>query len=326
MASRSTFRLGLLNNPLSGGNRNGFEKIRAIAAARPEVVQRDVQTPSDVTEALSDFARREVNVLVINGGDGTVQAALTAIFNHCFFETQPALAVLPSAGTTSMIAGDVGLKGSRLNALGRLLNRVGTKNDSARTIERPVLKVQVPSKKLPVYGMFFGTAAIYQASQYFHQKIHTRGVGGEIGAGVALARFCWAVLRKDRKVVSSVPIQICLNQNASEKQNYLMVLVTTLQRLFLGLCPFWGSELKPLHYTAISAGPRYFLQALPQMMRGRQNRLIKPENGYVSHNIDGARFIFDSGGFNLDGELYNADSQLGPVVVGYGGRASFLQL
>ncbi len=325
LASRPTSRLGLLNNPLSGGNRNGFEKIRAVAAAQPEVVQREVQTPSEVTEALADFARREVNILVVNGGDGTVQAALTAIFNHRFFETQPALAVLPSAGTTSMIAGDVGLKGSRLNALERLFSWARTKTDGARHIERPVLKVQVPSKNIPVYGMFFGAAAIYQASQFFHQKVHTRGIRGEIGAGVALARFCWAVLLKDQKVVSSVPIQVSLNQNAPQKQHYLMVLITTLQRLFLGLSPFWGSQTKPLHYTAIDAHPRHLLRALPSMMRGRQNRLIQPRNGYVSHNIDEARIILDSG-FNLDGELYNSDSQLGPVVVGYGGQASFLQV
>jgi hypothetical protein len=325
MTSRPTLRLGLLNNPLSGGNRNGFEKIRAVAAAQPEVAQREVQTPSEVTEALSDFARSEVNVLAINGGDGTVQAALTAIFNHRIFEIRPALAVLPSAGTTSMIAGDVGLKGSRLNALERLFSWVRTQSDNARTIERPVLRVQVPSKNMPVYGMFFGAAAIYQASQFFHQKVHTRGVRGEFGAGVALARFCWAVLLKDRKVVSSVPIQVGLNQNTPEKQNYLMVLITTLQRLFLGLSPFWGSQSKPLHYTAIDAHPRHFLQALPSMIRGRQNRLISPGNGYVSHNIDEARLIFDSG-FNLDGELHDADSRLGPIVVGYGGQASFLQL
>jgi hypothetical protein len=317
--------LGLLNNPLSGGNRNGMENIRTAAAAQPQVVQCEVQTPSEVTEALADFARREVDVLVINGGDGTVQAALTAIFNHRFFETQPALAVLPSAGTTSMIAGDVGLKGSRLKALKRLFNWLRTKNNTTTHLERPVLKVQIPSKKMPVYGMFFGAAAIYQASQFFHQKVHTRGIRGEIGAGVALARFCWAVLLKDQKVVSSVPIQVSLNQNAPQKQHYLMVLITTLQRLFLGLSPFWGSQTKPLHYTAIDAHPRHFLRALPSMMRGRQNRLIQPRNGYVSHNIDEARIILDSG-FNLDGELYNADSKLGPVVVGYGGQASFLQV
>ena len=81
MASNPTVRIGILNNPLSGGNRSGLKKIReAAAAAQPEVLQREVQTPSDVSETLADFARREVNIVVVNGGDGTVQAALAAIF------------------------------------------------------------------------------------------------------------------------------------------------------------------------------------------------------------------------------------------------------
>ena len=319
-------RIGMLNNPLSGGNRKGLQKIqKAAATVRPEVLQREVQTPADVSETLADFARQEVNIVVVNGGDGTVQAALTAIFHQRFFETKPALAVLPSAGTTSMIAGDIGLKGSRMSALQKLFSWARTNNDRATMIQRPVLKVQVPSLKTPIYGMFFGAAVIYQATHFCLQKVHTRGVRGEIGAGVALARFLWAVLLKDRKVVPPVPITIGLNQNVPQKQKYLLVLITTLQRLFLGLRPFWGSQIKPLHYTAVDAHPRHFLQALPSAMRGHQSRHLTPMNGYVSHNIDEARLTLDSG-FNLDGELYNPDSKLGPVVVGYGGQASFLQL
>lgn len=325
MASNSTLRIGILHNPLSGGNRNGLKKIREVAAAQPSVLQREVQTPSDVSEALADFACQEVNILVVNGGDGTVQAALTAIFQHRFFETKPALAVLPSAGTTSMIAGDVGLKGSRISALQRLFSWARTKNDSDTMIQRTVLKVQMPSLKTPIYGMFFGAAAIYQATHFCLQKVHTKGVRGEIGAGVAMARFLWAVFLKDRNVVSPVPITISLNQNAPQKQQFLLVLITTLQRLFLGLRPFWGSQPKPLHYTAIDAHPRHFLQVLPSAMRGHQSRHVKPTNGYVSHNIDEARLTLDSG-FNLDGELYKPDSKLGPVVVGFGGQASFLRL
>ena len=319
-------RIGMLNNPLSGGNRKGLQKIqKAATIVRPEVLQREVQTPLEVSQTLADFARQEVNIVVVNGGDGTVQAALTAIFHQRFFETKPALAVLPSAGTTSMIAGDVGLKGSRMSALQKLFSWARTNNDRATMIQRPVLKVQVPSLKTPIYGMFFGAAVIYQATHFCLQKVHTRGVRGEIGAGVALVRFLWAVFLKDRSVVPPVPITIGLNQDVAQKQKYLLVLITTLQRLFLGLRPFWGSQPKPLHYTAVDAHPRHFLQALPSAMRGHQSRHITPTNGYVSYNIDEARLSLDSG-FNLDGELYKPDSKLGPVVVGYGGQASFLHL
>jgi hypothetical protein len=325
MTPNPTLRIGILHNPLSGGNRIGLKEIRQTASAQPGVLQCEVQTPSDVSGALADFARQEVGILAVNGGDGTVQAALTTIFDRGAFEVQPILAVLPSAGTTSMIAGDVGLKGSRMSALQRLFSWAQTSSGSATIIERQVLKVQVPSLESPVYGMFFGAAAIYQASHFCHQKIHSRGVRGEIGAGAAMARFIWAVVLRDRKVVSSVPITIGLNQNAPRENEYLMVLITTLQRLFLGLRPFWGSQPKPLHYTAVQARPRHFLKALPVAMRGRQSRHVRAANGYTSHNIDEAQLTLNSG-FNLDGELYNPGSKAGPVVVSTGGQASFLQL
>jgi diacylglycerol kinase (ATP) len=318
--------IGLLNNPLSGGNRNGLQKIRKAASmVRPRVYQQEVQTPSDVAVTLADFARREVNIVVINGGDGTVQAVLTSIFHNNFFETPPLLAVLRSAGTTSMIAGDIGLNGSRENALQRLFSWARTRHRNATVIQRPVLKVQVPSEKNPVYGMFFGTAAIYQATHFCLQKVHTRGLRGELGAGVAFARFLLAVFLRDRKVVSAVPITSRLNQNPPQHRKYLLVLITTLQRLFLGLRPYWGPESKPLHYTAVGARPRYFMRVLPSLMRGRQNSRIRPANGYISHNVDEVQLTLDSG-FNLDGELFMPDSRQGPVRITCGGEASFLQL
>ena len=320
-----SIQIGMLNNPLSGGNRSGLLKIRQAAAKNPRVFQREVQTPNDVASALADFARREVNVLLVNGGDGTVQAVLTAIFYQKLFETMPLLAVLRSAGTTSMIAGDIGLKGSRKGALQRLFTWAQTKNVHTTVSQRPVLRVQVPAHKEPIYGMFLGAAGVYQAIHYCRQKIHTIGLRGELGPGLALMRFLLAIIFRDSKVVSSVPIITRLDQNPPEQGRYLLVLITTLQRLFLGLRPYWGRQPKPLHYTAIGSRPHRLLQAAPHLIRGRTGRCVTPANGYISHNVNEVQLTFDDG-FTLDGELFTPDSQLGPVTVTNGGRASFLQL
>ena len=326
LSAAGNFKIGMLHNPLSGGNRKYLQKVRASAdAARPEVLQQEVQTPLDVSEALADFARREVNIVVINGGDGTVQAALTALLHRSCFETMPLLAVLRSAGTTSMIAGDVGLKGPRTDALQRLFSWIRTKTDDATLIQRPVLKVQVPPENDPVYGMFFGAAAIYQATLFCNQKIHAKGLRGEFAAGLALVRFLFAVGMRDRKIVSAVPLTMGVNQEPPQHGKYLLLLITTLQRLFLGLRPFWGTEHKPLRCTTIGSRPRHFLRALPFLMRGRKSPLVAPHNGYISRNVEAVQLTLE-GGFNLDGELYTPDSQMGPVVVTAGGQASFLQL
>ena len=326
LKSDRTARIGMLNNPLSGGNRNGLKKIRDVAAVvRPKVLQAEVQTLSDIFAAIADFARREVNILVINGGDGTVQAVLTAVFHKKFFETMPLLAVLRSAGTTSMIAGDIGLQGSRESALQKLFNWARTGDGNATVIKRSVLKVQVPSDNEPVYGMFFGAAAIYQATHFCLQKVHTMGIRGELAAGVALARFLLAAFLRDNKVVSAVPITTRLNQDPPKNEKYLLVLITTLQRLFLGLRPYWGSETKPLHYTAVSARPQHFMRVLPSLMRGYRSNHVRPANGYISHNVEKVRLTLDSG-FNLDGQLHTPDSRLGSVRITHGGEASFLHL
>jgi hypothetical protein len=224
-----------------------------------------------------------------------------------------------------MIAGDIGLSGSREGALQRLFSWTRTRDGRAAIMQRPVLRVELPEKREPVYGMFFGAAAIYQATQFCHEKIFAKGVRGELGAGVALARFLLAVVLKDRNVVSAVPITACLDQKSARQKKYLLVFVTTLQRLFLGLRPYWGAEPKPLHYTAVDSRPRYFLRAIPSIMRGRQGRYVQPRNGYTSHNINAVQLTL-KGGFNLDGELFTPDCSQGPVTVSYGGQASFLQL
>ena len=324
--ANATVRIGMLSNPLSGGNRKGFQKIRQTAAAAcPPILQREVQTPANVASALADFARQEVNVLVVNGGDGTVQAVLTSLFHLKPFEILPLLAVLRSAGTTSMIAGDIGLKGIRHRALQQLFSWSGAQNGKAVILKRPVLRVQVPGKENPVYTMFLGAAGIYQATHFYHQKIHTIGLRGEVGPGVTLARFAMAMAFKDRKVLSAVPVTTRLDHNPPEAGNYFAVLVTTLERLFLGLRPFWGTESKPLHYTAIGSRPYRFGRLLPSLLKGRRSPHITPANGYISHNADQIQLNLDSG-FALDGQLYKPDCPQDPVVVTDGGPVSFLQL
>ena len=74
-----------------------------------------------IGEAMRTIARVEPAVLVINGGDGTVQAALTELHNGGHFgDEPPPVAVLPN-GKTNLIALDLGARGDPVEALERLL-------------------------------------------------------------------------------------------------------------------------------------------------------------------------------------------------------------
>ena len=72
-------RIALLSNPKSTGNLAQLPRIRAFCADHPDIFHYEVEHAHQVGEALKSIARVKPKVLAINGGDGTVQAALTEI-------------------------------------------------------------------------------------------------------------------------------------------------------------------------------------------------------------------------------------------------------
>ena len=104
------------------------------------MIRWNVRTPEEVAAALVKFAGQEVDLVTINGGDGTIQAALTTLLHQRPFEKLPLLAVL-RAGTTSMTARDVGLQGSAEKGLKRLLTWSLTGQGSHAILKRRVLRV-----------------------------------------------------------------------------------------------------------------------------------------------------------------------------------------
>jgi hypothetical protein len=173
--------------------------------------------------------------------------------------------------------------------------------------------------------MFFGTAGIYQGIQYFHRNINPRGLKGELGPGLTIARFLWSASFRRSDFISPHAITVAVDDRPPRQMDCLLLLVSTLERLFLGLYPYWGDEKGALHYTALCARPRHLLQTLPFILRGRRNRHARPENGYFSHNASEIRLNLDSG-FTLDGQLYTPANSREPTVVQSGVTAAFLQL
>lgn len=317
-------RAGLISNPLSGGNRKGYKVIREILARRPEVCHCEASTPAAVGFALDEFSRREVAVIAVNGGDGTVHAVLTEFFRRPWPGQAPLFALL-RAGTASMIARDVGLSGSRQAALNRFLECVSGDGGRAVVVERPVLKVETSPIQKPLFGMFFGGAGICQGIRFCLERVHTKGVRGQLAAGVTLARLLMSAAHGDKGgLLRPVSGAIALDGGLVARGEFLLILVSTLERLFLGIRPYWGTEIAPLYFTALTARPQHLLKATPTLLRGRKSRFATPEHGYYSHKVREAHFTL-GGDFTLDGEFYAAD-QTQPISLTEGGKASFLRL
>src|SRR5213075_1616515 len=94
-------RIALLSNPKSTGNLAQLPRIREYCADHPDVFHYEVEHAHQIGEAMKVIARVRPKVLAINGGDGTVQAVLTELYNGGHFGDQPPppVAVLPSGKT-----------------------------------------------------------------------------------------------------------------------------------------------------------------------------------------------------------------------------------
>ena len=91
---------------------------------------------------------------------------MTAILGDRIFDTPPLLAVL-TAGTTSMIAGDVGVRGAARRRLRRLLGWARSPDDARASAGAPGLATgALPRARHRLFGMFFGTAAIEQGIRF----------------------------------------------------------------------------------------------------------------------------------------------------------------
>jgi diacylglycerol kinase (ATP) len=320
------WRLGVISNPLSGSNkRRGLSAVRRFLAEYPGTLHREARSAAEVAVVLRDFAGADVNLIAVNSGDGTVQAVLTSLFAGQVFRPLPLLALL-CGGTTNMTSQNLGLKGSRIDALRRLIAWAHHGDGDAVILRRAVLKVENSSHPEPLYGMFFGAGCITQGIEFFHSRVQKLGLSIGPAHLLIFARFLLGLARREDALLAPVPAAIRADRTEIAEGDYLLMLISTMDRLILGLRPFWAQDDNPLHLTAVRAGFRHlFRGALQAMAQGRRNRYASPENGYVNVNAREIRLDMD-GAFAIDGELFRADRERGPVVIQEAGPADFLRL
>jgi diacylglycerol kinase (ATP) len=316
--------VALLYNRHSGRNARGDAAPLPARAQQEHLPCREVRTPEEVAAALADFGRAGADVIAISGGDGTVQAALSALLRNRTQWPLPLIATLPG-GTANMTAADIGMRGSPTRAFARLLAWARGETTDAEIVRRNVLRLQITPGQQPLFGMFFGAGAIYQGIQYTHRRIYRFGLRSDCGRGLALGRFVLAMLRGNRDLATPGPIGVALDNESMVTRESALVLVTTLERLMLGLRPYWGDGSGVLRYTQVYAHPQHLLRAFPSIVRARANRFVTPANGYVSRNADTIRLTL-AGGFTLDGELYGPLGTTAPVVLSDGGQVDFVRV
>ncbi|WP_336299068.1 diacylglycerol/lipid kinase family protein [Pseudomonas sp. WJP1] len=300
-------KVAIVLNPCSGTLRRALPRFRLLARNVPGAVMLEATTSQEIAHAVCHFQLRESDLLVILGGDGTLQAALSILLGR---EPAglPTVLVIPG-GTTNMSAIDLGARLSAEKALRSLSAWLAGNCAAPKIVSRAALRVDGSLYQGPRFGMFFAIGAVVNGVRYYHRELRPKRVPGALGPLLAFGRMLLSALRKlPHDLFPALPARLDTHRGVWEG-DWLLVFATTLNRLLAGSRPYWGTEQQPVHLTAIAHRPRRLALILPFLLRGRACSMIKEQDGYYSHNFT----RMDLGGadeYVLDGEIFAAQGTI----------------
>ena len=295
-------RIGILNNLRADRSSPQVSRILSLLREFPHVLHEETASVRAVPEALTSLARQNVDLLVVNGGDGTLQHALTQILTTDEFERIPMVAPL-RGGRTNMSALDLGAHRSPTKGLRGLLEDAKAGRIARRLVDRPVLRVESLRNRRVSYGFFFGAGMIHRAIALTHELFPPGKIQGAFGAGVVTAGLILrASTRRRRGVLTPDKAQIVLDGELVPRGEFMLMIASSLQRLFLRIQPFWGEEKGAVRFTAVASGAHRIAAAAPGILRGRPRAFVKSDDGYTSRNVGTAQLRIDSG-YTVDGEV-----------------------
>lgn len=320
--------VALLSNPKSTGNRQLLPRVRSYCAENPDIFHYEVESVDQVGRAMQMIAHVKPAVIVINGGDGTVQTALTELYQGRYFEggAPPPVAVLPN-GKTNLIALDLGIRGDPIKALEQIV-QIAKNGVESHIVARELIALSDGSASArPVLGMFLGGAGLADSILYCRNRIYplglSNGISHFITALAVLASIFFGIKGKYMPPAAR-PVSISFIRKGKMVGRYAVLIVTTLEKLLLGARPTGGAPMGGrLKLLAVDHSAAAMLRMVLISALGRFGRQ-KMEGIHLEHG-DEIRIEGENSSVILDGEIFHAHEGH-PIVLTSTQPVPFLRL
>jgi hypothetical protein len=305
-------RLGVLTNPEAQHNSRfpfTHHAIGAELASTLDAVR--TATKAEIDDAVRSLvADRGVNVLAINGGDGTIHGVVNALARLLGDDVDAGRARLPrllilNGGTYNMASRAMGTKADPVTTVRAFLARYG-EAAPATVPTRPIGLMDVaPAGRQPMLGMVFGSQVIRNVLSLCDElgsgylglaSLLARGSAGAVLRTGFWKEHRWRLQPADRQAVV----------DGRRVDGVTAVVASTIDlKLVRGLV--WALAVPPeaRGFTARLIRTRSsgeLVRLLPALLWELPHPLIWP--------VPEARHLVTSGDFTVDGELYEAPGRV----------------
>jgi hypothetical protein len=266
-----------------------------------------------VAGEVARFAAAGCDLVVIDGGDGTVREVLSAL-PAAFGERAPLLSVVAS-GKTNILAFDLGVRGSW--TLDAVLAAAG-QPDARIRLRSPLRVAREGGSAPPLSGFVFGAAGLVRGTA-LASNLHRAHVFHNVSVALTLAGAVGQLVggAPEGPWRRGEPLALSVDEGPPRAGPRLVTMATTLQRLPFRMRPF-GPARHGLKFLDADAPPRQLARALPTLLWGRGEGWLG-KHGYRRGDATRLRLTLE-GPVVLDGEVYPG----GDLTITEGPRLRFL--
>jgi diacylglycerol kinase (ATP) len=297
--------IGIVNNPRSRRNRRHpriARRLRERLGDDGEVV--DASTIEELDRAVERFRAADVDVLGINGGDGTGHVVLTAFARAWGDRPLPKLLLL-RGGAMNTVAHGHGIRGGPDSILREVLIR-RRHGYPLRTVERDLLRIEADGGA-PRYGFIFGTGVVVT----FLEAYYGTGHASPLTAAVLLARATASALSSGKFAASLTrkePLRVATDGDEWPDASYLALLAGSTPDLGFGFKVFHRCAEQPgsFHAVGVTATPLQLAFALRRIHAGRPWKRRHAQDEVARELV----LEGDAPRFTIDGDLYRAERRV----------------
>lgn len=287
--------IAVVTNPRSRQNRRYpaiAGQLAYLLGERGQLAQ--PKDRAELVEAARRFRDHGVDVLAINGGDGTAHVVLTAFLEAYGKDPLPRVALL-RGGTMNTVASGLGIRGTPAELLGRLVARYHGGEPLAEA-ERNLLCVP---GETPQYGFLFGNGLISNFLEVYYEGAEP----SPTKAAWILARAAWSALTGGplfARLMRPVTLEVEVDGETWPAAPYLAVGAGTVDDIGLRFRPFHLAPRHPGHLHAVAFGctPARIVAELPRIWLARPTaspdirsvvtrRLVLRAEAPIPYMIDG---------------------------------------